>query len=131
MSKLNLKNLLSLAAAIFGLVTLFASSSVLFGYSDVLEKEGNYPSFILWVNLLTGPLYLLAAVGLAYSRKWTLHLLLIILITLVISLTVFILLLKIGENYETETLAALLIRITFTSMLTLFAYYKNHKKIKR
>lgn len=131
MSTLKLKNLLSFAAAIFGLVTLFASSSVLFEYTNVLEKEGNYPSFILWINLFTSPLYLFAAIGLKFSRKWTLHLLLIILIILVISLTVFIQLMKTGEIYETETLVALSIRIAFTSILTFFAFNNTLIHIKK
>lgn len=124
------ENLLSLAAAIFGIITLFASSSVLFGYSDILEKEGNYAPFVLWGNLITGLLYLLAAIGFKYSKKWTLKLLLGILIILVVNLIVFIFFLINGENYETETLKALSFRIAITGTLAFFAFKKNLKKIK-
>lgn len=131
MNKFKSKNLLCLAAAIFGIITLFASSSVLFDYSNILEKEGNYPAPILWVNLLTSPLFLLAAIGFKHSKKWTLHLLLLILIILIVSLIVFIQLIKNGGAYETETLVALSIRIAFTSMLSFFALNKTIINIKK
>lgn len=130
MSKLKMKNILSITAAIFGVVTLFASSSVLFKYSDILEKEGNYPPFILWVNLLSGPLYLLVAIGLKYSRKWTVFVLTGILTMLIYSLSFFIQLMISGISYETDTLIALLVRLGFTSILTLYAFSKNTINIK-
>ncbi|WP_380752128.1 hypothetical protein [Salinimicrobium flavum] len=122
---MKLKYLLSLVAVIFGLVTIFASSSVLFGYSDVLEKEGNFPSFILWVNLLTGPLYLLAAAGLFYSKRWTLPVLTGILLLLIVNLGFLILLITTGQDYELETLGAIAVRIALTSVLTFFAFNKS------
>lgn len=131
MSKFKSKNILSLAAAIFGLITLFASSSVLFDYSNIMEKEGNYPSFILWANLLTSPLFLLVAIGFKHSKKWTLHLLLGILIILAVSLIFFFQLIKNEGAYETETIVALSIRIAFTSMLTFFALNQTIIKIKK
>lgn len=121
MSIFKSKNILSLAAALFGVITLFASSAVLFGYSNILEKEGNYPSFVLWGNLFSGLLYILAAIGFKYSKKWTMHLLLVILVILFVNLFIFIFFLINGENYETETLAALSFRIVFTSTLAFFA----------
>ncbi|MCY2687639.1 hypothetical protein [Salinimicrobium sp. TH3] len=94
MKQLTIQNLLSLAALIFGLLTLFASSAVLFNYTTVFQKTGNYPAFILWMNLLTGPLYIMAAVGLKKSKRWILHLLLVILTMLFINLGFFFLLMK-------------------------------------
>lgn len=127
MSKFKLKNLLSFVAVTFGIVTLFASSSILFGYSDVLKKEGNYPSFILWVNFFSGPLYLLAGAGLFYSKRWAFVLLLGIIILLMVSLSFMVLLLKIGVGYEMETVVALSIRIAVTSILAFFAFNKPLK----
>lgn len=121
------ENLLGLVAAIFGAITLFASSSVLFGYSDILEKEGNYAPFVLWGNLISGPLYLLAAIGFIYSKKWTLNLLLGILVILGVSLIVFIFFKINGENYEKETLMALSFRIALTGILAFFAFKKKLK----
>ena len=119
------ENLLGLAAAIFGVITLFASSSVLFGYSDILEKEGNYAPFVLWGNLISGPLYLLAAIGFIYSKKWTLKLLLGILVILGVNLIIFIFFLINGENYESETLMALSFRLAVTGILAFFALKKT------
>ncbi len=131
MSKFKSENLLSLAAAIFGIITLFASSSVLFGYSNILEKEGNYPSFVLWGNLISGPLYLLAAIGFKFYKKWTLYLLLGILVILVVNLIVFSVFLINGAKYETETMAALSFRIVFTGILAFFASNQTITKIKK
>lgn len=123
------ENILCLIALLFGVITFFASSSVLFNITTVFQKNGNYPSFILWMNLLSSPLYLLAAVGLKSSKVWALHLLLVILIMLFLSLTYFILLIKNNENYELETFMALSIRIAFTSTLAFFAFNKTIKEI--
>lgn len=130
MKNLKFKNLLSLAALIFGLVTLFASSNVLFNYTTVFQKSGNYPSFILWMNLLTGPLYIMAAIGLKYSKRWALHLLLVILIMLFINLGFFILLMTNDGDYEPDTLMTLASRIAFTGTLAFFAFDRTIKEIK-
>lgn len=130
MNSIKSENILFTAALIFGVITFFASSSILFNYTAVFEKNGNYPSFILWMNLLSSPLYLLTAVGLKRSKAWGLHLLLVILIMLFISLTFFILLIKNDGDYELETLMALAIRIAFTSTLAFFAFNRTLKEIK-
>lgn len=130
MKNLKFKNLLSLAALIFGMVTLFASSNVLFNYTTVFQKSGNYPSFILWMNLLTGPLYIMAAIGLKYSKRWALHLLLVIVIMLFINLGFFILLMTNDGDYEPDTLMALAFRIAFTGTLAFFAFDRTIKEIK-
>mgnify|MGYP006207066433 CR=1 FL=1 len=130
MKHLTIRNLLSFAALIFGLLTLFASSAVLFNYTTVFQKTGNYPAFILWMNLLTGPLYIMAAVGLKASKKWALHLLLVILSMLLINLGFFILLMKNDGDYEPDTLMALVFRIAFTGTLAFFAFNRTLKDIK-
>ncbi|MCG9970901.1 hypothetical protein [Christiangramia crocea] len=128
MNYLKSDNILGLSALLFGVITLFASSSVLFNITTILQKNGNYPSFILWMNLLSSPLYLMAAVGLKLSKVWALHLLVAILTMLFISLTYFILLIKNNEAYELETLMALAIRIALTSTLAYFAFNTTIKE---
>lgn len=128
MNLLKSKNILALTTLVFGVITFFASSSVLFNITTVLQKNGNYPSFILWMNLLSSPLYLMAAVGLKLSKIWALHLLLAILTILFISLTYFILLIKNNETYELETLMALAFRIALTSTLAFFAFNTTIKE---
>ena len=130
MKNIKFRNLLSLATLIFGLITLFASSNVLFNYTTVFQKSGNYPSFILWMNLLTGPLYILAAVGLKRSKNWTLHLLLVILFMLLINLGFLVLLITNDGAYELDTLMALAFRIAFTGTLAFFAFDRTTKEIK-
>jgi len=131
MSKLKIKNILSLAAAIFGIITILASSSVLFDISYIFKKEGNYPMFILIVNFISGWLYILAAYGINYSKTFTLYLLPGILTMLFFSLSLFIQLMITGGMYEKETLVALSIRIAFTGVLTYYVFNKTIKEIKR
>lgn len=131
MSKLKIKNILSLAAAIFGIITILASSSVLFDFSYIFKKEGNYPMFILIVNFISGWLYILAAYGINYSKTFTLYLLPGILTMLFFSLSLFIQLMITGGMYEKETLVALSIRIAFTGVLTYYVFNKTIKEIKR
>ena len=131
MSKLKIKIILSLAAAIFGIITILASSSVLFDFSYIFKKEGNYPIFILVVNFISGWLYVLAAYGINYSKTFTLYLLPGILTMLFFSLSLFIQLMITGGMYEKETLVALSIRIAFTGVLTYYVFNKTIKEIKR
>lgn len=130
MRKLYLKNLLGIAAAIFGGITIFASSSVLFGYSDVFQKEGSYPVFILWVNLITGPLYLLAAAGFFYKKMMTLPVLKGILLLLFVNLAFLLMLIITGGDYEMDTWGAMTVRIAVTGIFTFFAR-KTRTKIAK
>ena len=124
------ENILSIASFIFGLITLFASSAVLFNYTAVFQKTGNYPPFILWMNFLTGPLYIIAALGLKRSKRWALHLLMVILAMLLINLGYFLMLMKNGGDYEPDTLMALAFRIAFTSTLAFFAFIQILQEIR-
>ncbi|HUZ58336.1 MAG TPA: hypothetical protein VMU83_06105 [Hanamia sp.] len=49
--------------ALFGLVTLFMSTSVIFGFFQIREKEGNYVLFVVVANFICAFLYLAAAYG--------------------------------------------------------------------
>ncbi|QED38659.1 hypothetical protein FK178_13465 [Antarcticibacterium arcticum] len=131
MRKLKIKNILSLAAAVFGIITILASSAVLFDFSYNFKKEGNYPMFILVVNFISGWLYLLAAYGINYSKTFTLYLLPGILTMLFFSLSFFIQLMITGGMYETDTLVALFIRIAITGGLTYYVFNKSIKEIKQ
>ncbi|HHS94901.1 MAG TPA: hypothetical protein ENK63_06165 [Rhodobacterales bacterium] len=52
--------ILSLVAGLFGAVTIFAASMVLFGPGAALA--GHTVALVLWVNLALGPVYILAAI---------------------------------------------------------------------
>lgn len=110
----------------FALVTIFMSSSVIFDWFGIREKEGNYVSFIVWANFIAGFLYLISAYGLLKARKWTFRLLMGIAIGLLIALIVLALYINKGGVFEFKTVGAMSFRIILTSVFSVIAYY-SHK----
>jgi hypothetical protein len=62
-------NSVAIVLAVFGLVALFLSSSVIFDLFSVRAKEGNYVLFVVWANFLSSILYLFAAYGFIKTKK--------------------------------------------------------------
>lgn len=121
------KNSAGLILALFGLITLFLSSSVIFDLFGVRAKEGNYVLFVVWANFLSSILYLFAAYGFIKTQKWTTPLLgisTILLITAFIGLFVHI---NSGGIYETKTIGAMIFRITLTMVFAILAYFTISK----
>jgi len=122
--------LLASILAVFGMLTLFLSSSVILDLFGIRAKEGNYVLFVVWANFVSSLLYLLAAYGfIKYSKKTVLFLGFsgIILILAFIGLIFHI---NAGGIYETRTLGAMIFRITITLVLAALAYFtiNRHKK---
>ena len=67
--------LIAIVLAVFGFITLFLSSSVIFDLFGIRAKEGNYVLFVVWANFLSSMLYLFAAYAFIKVKKWTTHLL--------------------------------------------------------
>lgn len=112
----------------FGLLTLFLSSSVIFDWFDIREKEGDYVPFIVWANFISSILYLIAAYGFLKYKKWTTNILglsVIILILAYIGLFIYI---KTGGIYETKTVYAMAFRITVSLVFTVISYFTITKK---
>lgn len=100
----------------FALVTLFMSSAVLLDWFGVRENQGHYVPFVVKTNLTAGFLYLVAAYGFLYSKKWAAWAMLSIALLLFYALALFYLHMHSGGLYESKTLAALIFRILFTLM---------------
>lgn len=60
----------ALGAAIFGLATLVAGGSALFGSSEAKNIAGQVVPFVLWFNFLAGFVYLAAAHAIFWWRPW-------------------------------------------------------------
>jgi hypothetical protein len=100
--------------ALFGIVTLFMSTAVIFGLFDIREKEGNYVLFVVIANFLCAFLYMAAAYGFFTKRKWT---------TMVLNFSVGILVIAFiglgihiysGGIYEEKTVYAMMFRTFVT-----------------
>lgn len=113
-----------IVVALFGLATLFMSTSIFFDLFGIREKEGNYVLFVVIANFVCALLYLAGAYGFFKRKRWTTMLMVItaaVLIVTFIALGVYIFS---GGIYEKKTVGAM----AFRTLLTIgFAYiaYKN------
>lgn len=56
-------------ALVFGALTIRSGASVLFG-GEMARTAGDYVPFVVWFNFLAGFVYLAAAAGLWFGRRW-------------------------------------------------------------
>jgi hypothetical protein len=112
---------------VFGLLTLFLSSSVIFDLFGIREKEGNFVLFIVWANFISSILYLLAA--LSWIRKMKIASTLLGISTAILALGFVGLLIhvKAGGLHETKTIGAMFFRTLVTLLFTLISI-KSLKK---
>lgn len=113
-----MKIFLSATLLIFGAVTVFMSSAVLFDFFGIRAREGNFVPFIVWTNWLCGFLYLVTAYGIYRQKKWTLYGLVTALVLLVTATAVLIIHIKNGGLYEMKTLGAIAFRTALTALFT-------------
>lgn len=118
-----ISNSVALVLTVFGLVTLFLSSSVIFDLFGVRAKEGNYVLFVVWANFLSSILYLFAAYGFIKNKKWTTHFLGFSSILLIVAFIGLIIHINSGGIYETKTIGAMIFRIILTLVFSILAYF--------
>ena len=121
------RTLLLIFLFLFGLVTLFMSSAVLFDWVGIREKEGNFVPAVVWANWLCGFLYLICAYAVfKNSLRAKIPLITALFILIAASLYLFIHTSK-GGLYETKTVGAMAFRIGITALF-LFTTIKIFKK---
>lgn len=109
--------------AIFGLITLFLTASILFDLFNMRQKEGNYIPFIVDVNFVCSFLYLFAAYGFFVKNRFAPTALFIAAIILAVAYVGLIIYINAGGKYETKTVTAMLFRIAITLLYTGIAWY--------
>lgn len=109
--------------ALFGVVTLFMSTSVIFGLFKIREKEGNYVLFLVVANFICAFLYLAATYGFFARRKWTTMLLNFEVSVLVITFIVLGIHIYSGGIYEQKTIAAMIFRMLLTIGFAVVSFY--------
>lgn len=112
--------------ALFAVVTLFMSSSVIFGWFGIREMEGNYVPIVVWANLVASVLYLLSAYLAVMGKSKSGYPLMVALIILILAYIAFGIHISSGGAYETKTIGAMAFRIILTSVFLL-----THKQIFR
>ena len=71
--------------ALFALLTLFLSSSIIFDWFGIRAKQDNYVLFIVWANFVASILHLIAAYGFIKRMKWNFWVLILAFAILVIA----------------------------------------------
>ncbi|MBL7811475.1 MAG: hypothetical protein JNL57_04550 [Bacteroidetes bacterium] len=112
----------------FGLLTLFLSLSVILDLFHIREKEGNYVLFVVWANFLSSIIYLIAAFGFLFLKKWTRLLLTMDTLLLLLTLLAFLIYIQQGGIHETKTVGAMLFRISLTAIFAWIAHFIIHQK---
>ncbi len=121
------KIILLIFLLLFGGVTLFMSSSVLFDWFGIRAKEGNFVPLVVWANFLCGILYLITAFGILRNQTWAKIPLLISLGILILANIALFIHINNGGLYETKTIGAMAFRIGVTAIF-LFITFKIFKK---
>lgn len=121
------RTLLLIFLFLFGLVTLFMSSAVLFDWLGIREKEGNFVPAVVWANWLCGFLYLICAYAVfKNSLRAKIPLIIALFILIAAYLYLFIHITN-GGLYETKTVGAMAFRVGITALF-LFTTIKIFKK---
>lgn len=108
---------------LFGLITLAASSSLLFNLGGAQEAAGHTVPVVLWMNLSVAFLYLIAAYGLISRKGWTPAVLAIAVVLMLVAAIGFYFHVSGGGAYEQRTIGALSFRIFVTVLLYAAARY--------
>lgn len=123
-------NITGAVIALLGILTLFMSTSVIFGLFDIREKEGNYVLFVVLANFICAFLYLAAAYGFFSRQKWTTMILNLAVAVLVIAFIGLGIHIYSGGIYEHKTVAAMIFRTLLTVGFAVISFNfisKNNK----
>ncbi len=100
-------------AVLFGIITLIEGCSVLFGHGPARLAAGNFVPVVLWVNFLSGFIYILAGLAILPGRRSGLILARALASMLVMLFGYFLIHILMGGAWETRTLGAMILRLGF------------------
>jgi len=106
-------------AVVFGVATIRAGGSVLFGGGA--PAAGNVVGFVLWFNFLAGFAYVTAGVGLWLRRRWSVRLALAIAAATVLIFGAFGICVLAGGPFEARTVWAMTLRSAVWVLIALLA----------
>lgn len=119
-----LRYIFGIIITVFALATVFLSSSVIFDWFGMREKQGDYVPFIILINFFAGLAYLISAYGFFKAKKWTFLVLTGVAVLLIVGLIFLVLYIDKGGIYKMQTLWAMGFRILLTAVFAIFAYFK-------
>lgn len=110
-------------AVIFGLATIFAGGTALFGGAAARAAAGNAVPFVLWFNFLAGFAYVAAGVGLLLRQGWAVALSIAIFAATALVFAAFGLHVWRGGLYEMRTVGAMTLRTVIWAAIAHYAYW--------
>ncbi|SMO39180.1 hypothetical protein SAMN06265379_101474 [Saccharicrinis carchari] len=116
--------------AIFGLLTLFLSTSIILDLFGIREMKGNFVPFVVWANFISSILYLSSAYGFVKQEKWTAKVLGASAVILMVAYAGLFAHIKSGGLYEVKTVGAMAFRIGVTLMFTAVAFFTINRRRK-
>lgn len=122
-----LRYITAVILAMFGLLTLFLSSSIIFDWFEIREKEGNYVLLVVWANFICSVIYLVAALGMIRERLWAVKLLVLAIVVLLVAYAGLFVHISGGGLYETKTVGAMAFRIALTAAFAGLGYFTLRK----
>lgn len=99
---------------LFGLITLFASASIILDLFGMRERAGNYILFIVYANFFCSFIYLFSAYGFFAKKKWTTVCLFIAVAILIMAYIGLIFHIQSGRIFEIRTVKTMLLRSSLT-----------------
>lgn len=114
----------------FGALTLFMSGSVIFDLFGIRNLEGNYVSFIVWINFIGSFMYFMAGYGIWKSQSWSVYVFGAIIVLLSIGYIGLLIHIYDGGLYEGKTVNAMLFRMVITLIVFFLSRYLLKKSIK-
>lgn len=124
----NIRNTIGTLLLLFGGITLFMSSAVLFDLFSIRSKEGNYVPFIVWANWICGFIYLAAVYGFFTKQIWTRNILFSSVLILTVGFVSLLFHIAYGGLYEQKTVMAMVFRTVVTLGFALLAHYYINKQ---
>lgn len=113
---------IAMAAAIFGIVTLYSAGTIVLDYGSSRELAGAYVPFVVWFNLAAGGLYIVAAAGIWQRSSWAAGLSMLIALATALAAIPFGLHVVEGGDYEMRTVGALALRIGFWAAIAVILF---------
>jgi len=113
---------MSLVAVGFGLLTIRAGGTILFGDDAARSAAGNYVPFVLWFNFLAGFAYVIAGAGFWMQRRWAAWLAVAIAAATAVTFIAFGAYAVSGGAYEQRTVIAMTLRTVVWATIAVIAW---------
>jgi len=114
--------IMALITVLFGIMTIKSGGQVLFGDESYRIAAGDYVAFVLWFNFIAGFTYIVAGIGIAMQKQWSVWLSLLITTSTLLVFAMFGWHIFTGGAYEERTVAAMTLRSTVWTVIFALTY---------